>query len=77
MAKPKEKLSLTTPLLFNKYILSLNKDFITLHQKSQDKKINIININSPKLGYMEQHAHRAYVASICQPEASFNLFIAA
>ena len=33
MAKPKEKLSLTTLLLFNGCILSLNKDSITLHQK--------------------------------------------
>ena len=31
--KPKEKFNLTTLLLFNKCILSLNKDFIVLHQK--------------------------------------------
>ena len=31
--KPKEKLSLITPLFFNGYIFSLNKDFIILHQK--------------------------------------------
>ena len=31
IAKPKEKLSLTTLLLFNGCILSLNKDFIALH----------------------------------------------
>jgi hypothetical protein len=48
MAKLKEKLNLTTLLLFNGYILSLNKDSIALHQKGQGKKINIININSPK-----------------------------
>ena len=51
--KPKEKLSLTTLLLFNKYILSLNEDSIILRQKSQGKKINIINVNSLKQGYME------------------------
>ena len=33
MIKPKEKLDLKTPLLFNKCILSLNKDSIALHQK--------------------------------------------
>jgi len=33
IAKLKEKLNLTTPLLFNGYILSLNKDSITLCQK--------------------------------------------
>ena len=31
--KPKEKLNLTTLLLFNRYILSLNKDSIVLYQK--------------------------------------------
>ena len=31
IAKPKEKLNLITLLLFNKYILSLNKDSIALH----------------------------------------------
>ena len=30
IAKPKEKLNLITPLLFIRYILSLNKDSITL-----------------------------------------------
>jgi hypothetical protein len=33
MGKPKEKLNLTTPLLFNGCILSLNEDSITLRQK--------------------------------------------
>jgi len=53
MAKPKEKLNLKTLLFFNEYILSLNKDSIALHQKGQSKKIDVININSPKQGYME------------------------
>jgi hypothetical protein len=33
IVKLKEKLNLTTLLLFNGYILSLNKDSINLHQK--------------------------------------------
>jgi len=33
IAKPKEKLNLITPLLFNRYTLSLNKDSIALRQK--------------------------------------------
>ena len=48
VVKLKEKLNLIILLLFNGYILSLNKDFITLYQKGQGKKINIININSLK-----------------------------
>ena len=31
IVKPKKKINLITLLFFNKYILSLNKDFITLH----------------------------------------------
>src|SRR6266581_762283 len=54
MAKPKEKLNLTTPLLFNRCILSLNENSIILRQKGQGKKIDIINVNSLKQGYMEQ-----------------------
>jgi len=65
MAKPKEKLNLTTPLLFNGCILSLNEDSIALCQKGQGKKIDVINVNSPKQGYVEQRACGAYVASIC------------
>jgi len=77
MAKPKEKLNSTTPLLFNGCILSLNEDSIALRQKGQGKKIDVINVNSPKQGYVEQRARGAYVASICQPEASFDLSVAA
>ena len=48
IVKPKKKLNLIILLLFNGYIVSLNKDSITLHQKGQGKKINIINIKSLK-----------------------------
>jgi len=64
IVKPKKKLSLTTPLLFNRCILSLNKDSIALRQKGQGKKIDVINANSPKQGYVEQRAYGAYIASI-------------
>jgi len=77
IAKPKERLNLITPLLFNRCILSLNKDSIALRQKGQDRKINIININSLKQGYMEQRACGAYITFICQLKALFNLSIAA
>jgi len=53
IVKPKEKLNLITLLLFNRCILSLNKDSIALRQKDQGKKINVININSLKQGYIE------------------------
>ena len=53
IVKLKKKVNLTILLLFNRYILSLNKDSIILHQKGQGKKINIININSLKQRYVE------------------------
>jgi len=53
MVKLKEKLNLITLLFFNGCIFSLNEDSIALCQKGQGKKINVININSLKLGYME------------------------
>ena len=39
----------------------------------------MIDINAPdfKQGYIEQRARGAYIASICQPEAAFDLSIAA
>ena len=77
MAKLKEKLNLITPLLFNGCILSLNKDSIALRQKGQGKKINIININSPKQGYVEQRTYRVYITFIYQLKTSFNLSITA
>jgi len=64
IAKLKEKLNLTTLLLFNRCILSLNKDSIALSQKGQSKKINVINVNSLKQGYVEQRACGAYITSI-------------
>ena len=43
-AKPKEKLTTATPLLFNGCILSLNQDgSMDLRQKGQGKKIDLIN----------------------------------
>jgi hypothetical protein len=65
MAKPKEKLDLTTPLLFNRYILSLDGDSIALRPKGQGKKINVVNVDSLTQGYVEQRPRRAYVAFIC------------
>ena len=65
IAKLKERLNLIIPLLFNRCILSLNKDSIVLCQKGQSKKIKVININSLKKRYMEQRARGAYITFIC------------
>ena len=52
---------------------------MTIRQKGQGDKINIIDLSdaSGTKQYVEQRARGAYIASICQPEASFDLSIAA
>lgn len=50
-----------------------------LRQKEQGKKIQLIDADSPdfKHRYVEQRARGAYIATICQPEAAFDLSVAA
>lgn len=82
-AKPKESLTISNPLMFNGCIFSLNKDGeIYLCQKGQAKKIELVDVNDSKeldtkKMYVQQRARGAYVASICQPEACFDLSTAA
>ncbi|KAI1001022.1 hypothetical protein K3495_g7180 [Podosphaera aphanis] len=80
MAKPKEHLTTNNSISFNGCILSLHEDgSIDLCQKGQGNKIELINANSDdcKQIYIEQRARGAYLASICQPEACFDLSVAA
>ena len=82
-AKNKEKLAPDTPLLFNGCVLSIKDDVLTIRQKDQGKKIIPVENNKGKeeasihQQFIEQRARGAYIASICQPEASFDLSIAA
>ena len=79
-AKPKLMLSSDTPLNFNGCMLSEQADgSLRLRQKDQAKKIKLVDPKSTdrKKEYMEQRARGAYIATICQPEASFDLSIAA
>src|SRR5438270_5437735 len=78
-AKPKEALSPETPLIFNGCVLTQQGDMVELRQKEQGKKLQTINEKgeNPQQNYLEQRARGAYIASICQPEASFDLSVAA
>jgi hypothetical protein len=78
-AKPKETLTTTESLQFNGCILTLDDNStMTLQQKEQGKKIQLIdNTTDFRQSYVEQHARGAYIASICQPEATFDLSVAA
>jgi hypothetical protein len=46
IAKPKEKLTAATPLLFNSCVFSLDGANINLRQKRQDNKLQIVNSGS-------------------------------
>jgi hypothetical protein len=67
-------------LIFNGCILTQKKEnAVELQQKKQGKKLKTINSKAkdPQHKYKEQRACGAYIATICQPEAAFNLSIAA
>jgi hypothetical protein len=78
-AKPKEVLCSNTPLIFNGCILTQHEDAMELRQKEQAKKLKLVDAKSKnfKHEYMEQRARGAYIATICQPEAAFDLSVAA
>ena len=83
MAKEREMLSPSTPIKFNGGLITQepNGD-ILLTQKRQCEKITTVKSSisgniSPKEQYIAQRARGAYIASTCQPEASFDLSFAA
>ena len=79
LAKPKEMLTKESPMIFNGCILTNEGENIQLRQKGQSLKINLIDIEDLEATqrYVEQRARGAYIASICQPEATFDLSSAA
>jgi hypothetical protein len=78
-AKPKTILSQDTPIEFNGGKISLVQDKIILTQKGQAKNLRTINLEDSDAlqQYVAQRARGAYIASVCQPEAAFDLSIAA
>jgi hypothetical protein len=73
-AKEKQFLTPDNALLFNGCILTLVGDVLRLRQKNQGKKLEKATDNPT---YVQQRARGAYIATICQPEASFDLSAAA
>lgn len=77
-AKPKDMLSSSRSLNFNGCIIQQNESNVLLCQKDQGKKIRLVDPCSDyKQLYVEQRARGAYIATICQPEVSFDLLVAA
>jgi hypothetical protein len=78
-AKPKTQLSPENPLIFNGCILSQEGNNMVIRQKEQGKKLHEVKVGAEDMlqKYVEQRARAAYIASICQPEATFDLSVAA
>ena len=89
MIKSREYLTSSHPLKFNGVQIKLNSEGIVLTKESHIGSIFLVTNRdvdstssreitrkklSPKEQYWAQRARGAYIASVCQPEASFNLF---
>ncbi|KAI1006956.1 hypothetical protein K3495_g1267 [Podosphaera aphanis] len=74
-AKEKLKLSNNSPISFNGSILELSGSIIKLVQKEKALKIVPVDTETPERAkkYVKQRVRGAYIASICQPEATFDL----
>jgi hypothetical protein len=78
LAKDREMLSATTSLSFNGMIIKLAGKKISITQSKQAKNIKLLSLeNISKDQYVAQRARGAYIASVCQPEAAFDLSFAA
>jgi hypothetical protein len=92
-AKDREKLTSTTPIKFNGGQIKLEIDgSILLTQERQCANLKLVALKSidltssrgdvrqavtPKDQYVAQRARGAYIATVCQPEAAFDLSFAA
>jgi hypothetical protein len=89
LTKEREQLAPDHPIKFNGGIIRQQNGTITPTQERQCKNLTLVNIKesvtttsargtirtalTPKDQYIAQRARGAYIASMCQPEASFDL----
>ncbi|KAF7565969.1 hypothetical protein PtrM4_054030 [Pyrenophora tritici-repentis] len=79
-SKPKARLTLDVQLDFDGCTLTIDaSQALNLRQKGQGGRIRLVDVKAPDRAqqYTEQRARGAYIASTCQPEASFDLSVAA
>jgi hypothetical protein len=72
-AKEKQFLTPNNPLLFNKCVLTVNKNILRIQQKNQGQKLE----KATNVITYVQRARGAYITTIYQPETNFNLSTAA
>jgi hypothetical protein len=88
LAKDREQLTSSTPIKFNNGQIELQDNSILLTQERQCQNLKLvalkaINLTSskgevrqavtPKDQYVAQRARGAYIATVCQPKAAFDL----
>jgi hypothetical protein len=81
-AKPTTTLCPSHPLAFNGGIITMEEGYIMLTQEKHCQRITTINTKKLtqaelKEAFVKERARGAYIASTCQPEASFLLSFAA
>jgi hypothetical protein len=79
LTKPIQVLLPSESITFNGCTLRLDGNDICVSQKGQGARLELIDVNlrDYKKVYVEQRARGAYIAMICQPEAIFDLSVAA
>jgi hypothetical protein len=74
-AKEKQFLDFQNPIIFNGCVLTIgDNNVLSLGQKNQAQKLQIVQNEAD---YVQQRARGAYIAIICQPEANYDLSVAA
>jgi hypothetical protein len=69
-AKKKQFLTFNNPLFFNGCVFTVNKNILRIRQKNQGQKLEKA---TDAILYVQQRARGAYIATICQLKASFDL----
>jgi hypothetical protein len=92
LAKEREILAQGAPIKFNGAVVTQDKGYVTLNQSQLCKSLSAVTTKDATLTssrgtlrtsvnqrdqYVSQRAKGAYIASVCQPEASFDLSFAA
>jgi hypothetical protein len=76
-AKPVEQLTPEHPIDFNGFIITMDGSDLTISQDKQIKQIELLQKDFTKSQYVKERARAAYVATVSQPQAAFELSYAA
>lgn len=77
LAKPIEQLTVLHPVNFNGFIITLDTGTIRITQAKQAAAIQLLIKSFTTADYVSQRARGAYIATVSQPQAAFDLSFAA